>query len=160
MFEINSMHLKEYRPILLPLTVCLGMVLAIAARSQGGASPGVHEGKLAGCPDSPNCVSSQSHYESHSIAPLPLATDPDAALECLKRVIEGMKRAKIILMEKRYIHAEFRTFWGFVDDVEFFIDEGSCTVQMRSASRLGYWDFGVNRRRLEEIRDRFKQECT
>jgi len=159
MFDVNLMHLKECRPILLPIIICLGMVLAIADRSQGGISSGVHKGKLAGCPDAPNCVSTQSGDESHVIAPLPLTTDLGSALECLKRIIEGMKRTKIVLVEKQYLHAEFRTLLGFIDDVELYIDEANRRVQMRSASRLGYWDFGVNRRRLEEIRGRFDQEC-
>jgi len=66
-----------------------------------------------------------------------------------------MKRSRIITASPDYLHAEFRTFLGFVDDVEFYIDGEQHLIHMRSASRLGYWDFGVNRRRLEAIRVEF-----
>lgn len=67
-----------------------------------------------------------------------------------------MKRARIVAAEERYIHAAFTSaLFRFVDDVEFFLDEGTRTIHVRSASRVGYSDFGVNRRRVEEIRTRF-----
>lgn len=154
---VKFMAIKQ--PILIPFIIGFGMILAVTGKAQGVNPPGVYEGKLSGCPDSPNCVSTQSEDESHVIAPFPLATDPGSALECLKRIIQGMKRTKIVLIEKQYFHAEFRTLLGFTDDVEFYIDETNRKVQMRSASRFGYWDFGVNRRRLEEIRSRFDREC-
>ena len=66
-----------------------------------------------------------------------------------------MKRSRIITASPDYLHAEFRTILGFVDDVELYIDDEQHLIHMRSASRLGYWDFGVNRRRLEAIRVEF-----
>ncbi len=67
-----------------------------------------------------------------------------------------MKRARIITAQKGYIHAEFTSFlFRFVDDVEFVLDEGSKTIHVRSASRVGYSDLGVNRKRVEAIRSRF-----
>lgn len=68
-------------------------------------------------------------------------------------VIQGMKRCRIIKMEDHYIHAEFTSaFFRFVDDVEFYFDGGAKIIHMRSASRIGYSDFGVNRQRMEEVR--------
>ena len=60
------------------------------------------------------------------------------------------------MAEERYIHTEFTSaFFRFVDDVEFLLDDGTRTIHVRSASRVGYSDFGVNRRRVEELRSRF-----
>jgi len=74
-------------------------------------------------------------------------------------VIAEMKEARIAEEEMGYLHAEFRSaLFGFVDDVEFRMDEVSGRIDIRSASRTGYYDFGVNRRRVEEIRARFSRE--
>ena len=117
------------------------------------------ERTLAGCPKSPNCVSSMESEGSHWIAPLNVTTSADSAFQCLQQIIVQMKRATIIFAMEGYIRAEFRSILGFVDDVEFQVDEGRRIVNMRSASRVGYWDIGVNRRRLEAIRAAFNDRC-
>jgi uncharacterized protein (DUF1499 family) len=67
-----------------------------------------------------------------------------------------MKRAKVVTAEVRYLHVEFTSaVFRFVDDAEFFIDDAQKLIHMRSAARLGYYDFGVNRKRLETIRQIF-----
>jgi uncharacterized protein (DUF1499 family) len=117
---------------------------------------GVTGGRLAACPDSPNCVSSQSADPRHAIDPLRYEGTAQKARERLVKAISEMKRARIVIAEERYIHAEFTSaFFRFVDDVEFLLDDGTRTIHVRSASRVGYSDFGVNRRRVEEIRTRF-----
>jgi uncharacterized protein (DUF1499 family) len=117
---------------------------------------GLSSGRLAACPDSPNCVSSQSADPRHAIDPLRYEGTAQKARERLVKAISGMKRARIVMAEERYIHAEFTSaFFRFVDDVEFLLDDGTRTIHVRSASRVGYSDFGVNRRRVEEIRSRF-----
>ena len=74
----------------------------------------------------------------------------------LIEAVSGMKRARIVAAEERYIHAEFTSaLFRFVDDVEFLLDSETKTIHVRSASRVGYSDLGVNRRRVEEIRSRF-----
>jgi len=70
-----------------------------------------------------------------------------------------MDRVTVLATDQENIKAEFRSLLGFVDDVEFHLDRESRAIQMRSASRVGYWDFGVNRRRLEGIRKKFDREC-
>jgi len=78
-------------------------------------------------------------------------------MERLIGVIKGMKRCRIITKDDHYIHAEFTSaFFRFVDDVEFYFDSEAKIIQMRSASRIGYSDFGVNRERLEKLRSLFK----
>lgn len=116
---------------------------------------GVKEGKLADCPSSPNCVSSQTPKEDaeHYVEPLPYSGNPDEAIATLKSLIEGMERTEIIKSDSHYLYSEFTSkLMGFVDDVEFYIDENAGVIHVRSASRLGQSDLGVNRKRVEEIR--------
>ncbi len=113
---------------------------------------------LAPCPETPNCVSTQSTNDMHGIEPLTYDTDTKTAMTRLVDVIKSMKRTKIVTQTENYLYAEFTSgFWRFVDDVEFSFDEESSTIHFRSASRLGKSDFGVNRARMEEIKKRFKE---
>jgi uncharacterized protein (DUF1499 family) len=136
---------------LLPL-----VVMMVGCAGNRHSQLGVSGGRLAACPDSPNCVSSQSADPRHAIDPLRYEGTAQEARERLVKAISGMKRARIVMAEEWYIHAEFTSaFFRFVDDVEFLLDDGTRTIHVRSASRVGYSDFGVNRRRVEEIRSRF-----
>ncbi len=111
---------------------------------------GVEAGKLAACPDSPNCVSSQAPASDaeHFIGALPLVD-----IERLRAAIETMERVQIVEATQTYLYAEFTSRWlGFVDDVEFYADSAAGVVHVRSASRLGRSDLGVNRERVEAIR--------
>ena len=111
---------------------------------------------LAACPDSPNCVSSQSTDPMHAIDPLRYGGTAEKTRGLLIEAVSGMKRARLVLVEERYLHAEFTSaFFRFVDDVEFLLDDGTKTIHVRSASRVGKNDLGANRRRVEEIRSRF-----
>ena len=121
---------------------------------------GVKDGKLADCPNSPNCVSSQSPTsdETHFIQPLKYSSTTEKALTDLKNVIESEDRTKMIEESSNYLYAEFKTaLMGFVDDVEFYLDSSTNTIHVRSASRLGQSDLGVNRKRIETIRTKFNQ---
>jgi uncharacterized protein (DUF1499 family) len=76
----------------------------------------------------------------------------------LKTVIQNLERAKIITETENYLYAEFTSaFWGFVDDVEFLVDESAKVIHVRSASRLGTSDLGANRKRIETIRAKLKE---
>ncbi|AFZ23846.1 hypothetical protein Cylst_1563 [Cylindrospermum stagnale PCC 7417] len=117
---------------------------------------GVRDGRLAPCPNSPNCVSSQSSDPTHQIAPLTFTTTPEKAIAFLERIIQSLPRTKIITESEDYIYAEFKSaLMGFVDDVEFYLDPKTKVIQVRSASRLGESDLGVNRQRIETIRAKF-----
>ncbi|MEL6163824.1 MAG: DUF1499 domain-containing protein [Cyanobacteria bacterium J06641_2] len=121
---------------------------------------GVKDGQLAACPNSPNCVSSQSPSsdETHFIQPLKYTSATEKALADLKKVIESEDRTKIINESPDYLYAEFKSaLMGYVDDVEFYLDSTSNTIHVRSASRLGQSDLGVNRKRIETIRTKFNQ---
>jgi uncharacterized protein (DUF1499 family) len=116
---------------------------------------GVNNGRLTACPNTPNCVSSQAPASDaqHAIAPLPMSGDAAATMANLKQVIKAMPRTKIVTETNNYLYVEFASkLMGYVDDVEFYLDNDTNTVQVRSASRLGQSDLGVNRQRIEDIR--------
>ena len=111
---------------------------------------GVLDGKLTACPGTPNCVNSQGTDTQSKIEPL-----PDVSIAEIKKVVEGMERTTIVEETDDYLYAEFQSkLMGYVDDVEFYRSGG--VVHVRSASRLGKSDLGVNRKRVEEIRSKLK----
>ncbi|MGH6629250.1 MAG: DUF1499 domain-containing protein [Nevskiales bacterium] len=115
---------------------------------------GVSNGRLAACPNKPNCVNSQATDKGHAIEPLKVNSDAAAAMQRLTKVLESMPRTQIIERRTDYLYAECSTpLLGFVDDVEFYYD--GKIIHARSASRLGYSDWGVNRKRIETIRAAF-----
>lgn len=114
---------------------------------------------LAPCPASPNCVSSQSDDPEHHTAPLHFTGDPEQAWRHLKSVLALEPRLTVVEDTGSYLHAEARSLvFRFVDDVEFVLDPGAKMIQVRSASRVGYSDFGVNRRRVERLGKAFDDE--
>lgn len=116
------------------------------------------DGKLSPCPRRPNCISSEDDAGPSRIEALVFTGTPGAALECLKRAIQGIGGA-IEFEPDGYIWAVFKTtVFRFIDDMEFRIDPRNRVVHLRSASRIGYYDFGVNRRRTAALRQRFLQE--
>jgi uncharacterized protein (DUF1499 family) len=134
----------------------MAAVILAGASGTGAERLGATEGPLAPCPNSPNCVSTQSDRKRHAMQPLPFLHTREASRERILAIIKGMRRTKIVTVTDSYIHAEYRTaFLRFVDDVEFFLDETARVVHFRSASRVGYYDFGVNRRRMKEISEKY-----
>jgi uncharacterized protein (DUF1499 family) len=135
-------------PLMLCLMVCAGC---------SGHSPklGVTDGRLKPCPASPNCVNSQLQENGHAIAPIAYEGSLADARERLLLILRQTKRAKVVVSETDYIRAEFRSaIFRFVDDVEFYFPEAP-VIHVRSASRVGYSDLGVNRKRVEKIREQF-----
>lgn len=111
---------------------------------------------LPPCPDSPNCVSSQATNKDQQVDPIVFTLPPQQALARLKQVLAGMPRTRLVKEEGGYLHAEVRSFlFRFVDDLEFLVDNERNLIHIRSASRTGHSDFGVNRRRVERIRKAF-----
>lgn len=116
---------------------------------------GVRDGKLKPPPASPNCVSSQAQDATHAIAPLAYRTTAEAALKAIAGIVRATARTRIISQTNDYLYAEYETaLMGYVDDVEFWLPPGEKIVHVRSASRLGYSDLGLNRKRVEDIRQR------
>lgn len=114
---------------------------------------GVRDGRLKPPPASPNAVSSQATTAYHTIEPLRYNGHAHRAVEALVDIVLGMPRTSIIERSDEYLRVEFKTaLLGFVDDVEFYLPPGQQIIHVRSASRLGHSDFGVNRKRVEAIR--------
>lgn len=139
-----------------------GLAALIGALAFGGCSGGaapVNSGligqQLAPCPDTPNCVSSQADAASQRVEALRYSGDAAAAQNRLLNALKGMERVRIRHADANYIHAEFRSaLFGFVDDVTLLFAAPG-TIDVRSASRVGHSDFGVNRQRVETLRSRF-----
>lgn len=139
------------------LTAATGSLL-LAGCAGSPVAGGVTDNRLSECPGSPNCVTSQGLSNDHQIQPFAYAGSPDQAMQRLHTVLNKHPEATIVTSDRFYLHAEFRTpTLGFVDDVEFLV--GESFVQVRSASRLGYSDFGKNRERVEALRQQFQPCC-
>jgi uncharacterized protein (DUF1499 family) len=122
------------------------------------AGLGVRDGNLKSPPSSPNAVSSQSAGGYHLIAPLAYKGPQEQAMKALKAIIESTSDTRIVETKPDYLYAEYASaLLGFVDDVEFYFPAGANIIHVRSASRLGYGDLGVNRKRIEAIRARLVQ---
>jgi uncharacterized protein (DUF1499 family) len=134
--------------ILLLFLLLPGMFLLASAAGAGDAD-------LPPCPSSPNCVSSRDPDPARRVGPIPFRGTAEEAREALETVLRSLPRATIVASSGSVVRAEFRTRLGFVDDVEFRIDEAAGVIHVRSASRTGYWDFGVNRRRVDAVREAF-----
>ena len=146
--------------------ILVGIVLAVAAGQLGflqGTAPtdlGVRDGKLKPPSGTENSVSSQAAlYADHpqrsyaDIAPLALKGDGTATLARIKAIVEGMDGAKVVKSEPGYLYAQFTTkLMKYVDDVEFWFDPAANAIQVRSASRVGRGDLGVNRKRIQAVR--------
>jgi uncharacterized protein (DUF1499 family) len=114
--------------------------------------------RLTDCPSKPNCVSSQAADEDHAVAPLRYQGEKVAAFKRLKKIVESSERSTIVAESENYLHIECKSaIMGFVDDVEFYSPKEK-VIHVRSASRLGYFDLGVNRKRVEQIRKLFAAE--
>ncbi len=117
---------------------------------------GVKDDRLAPCPDSPNCVSSQAADPTHRMDPIPFDGDAAAALARLKAVLAARPRTTVLEERSGYLRVESVSLvFRFVDDVEFLVDRDAKVIHFRSASRVGRSDLGVNRKRMEEIREAF-----
>jgi len=116
---------------------------------------GVHDGRLTDCPSKPNCVSSQAVDGGQKLIPFWYQGEKDAAFERLKKNILSSERTTIVKETDNYLHVEYKSkIMGFVDDVEFFFPKEKI-IHVRSASRIGYSDFGANRTRVENLRELF-----
>lgn len=142
---------------LLSVILLFPAALLIGCHGTRPSSLGVRDGKLAACPGSPNCVSSHMTDETHRIDPLPYAGSGADALARLSAIVRSLPRTTIVTEKPDYLHAECTSrIFRFVDDVEFLADDRAKVIHVRSASRLGSSDLGVNRKRIELIRSRWQ----
>ena len=146
---------------LLALLLFLGLlaIAGLAWLSWSSREPtlGLENGRLKPCPGTPNCVCSEPGTPgSQRVDPLPFHGDADTAWKRVKGAIEAMG-GRIVEERPGYLHAIFTSrFFRFVDDIELRLEEDEGVVQVRSASRVGHSDFGVNRKRVERLRAGFR----
>jgi uncharacterized protein (DUF1499 family) len=114
---------------------------------------GIKNSRLAQCPPSPNCVSSDTAEAAHRISAFEIVVPAAEAWRLARQAVAALPRTKIVTETEDYLHAECSSaFFGFVDDMELHLRSSSNLIAVRSASRLGYSDFGVNRKRVEDLR--------
>lgn len=142
-----------------PRTLLLLLPLLSSLLSCSSAPPAgkLIEGHLRPCPDRPNCVSSENGA-GDPVTPISFKSSPDQACQIMQTVIEGLG-GKISDRRPTYLWATFRSrFFRFVDDVELRLEPEAKIMHIRSGARVGYADFGVNRKRVETIRNLFTEQ--
>ena len=136
---------------------CACIIFALTLLVNCSGTKPIFLGQFSPCPNKPNCVSSKSSLGIHKIAPLKYPGKPEDAREKLLGIINSIPRTQISMDNDNFIHVEFTSkVFQFVDDVEFYF-ENAGTIHFRSASRIGHSDMGVNRNRMEKIRQLFTQ---
>lgn len=113
------------------------------------------------CPNRPNCVSSLSVAKSRFVDPLRYKGSSKTARKALMKILREMPGNTVKQVKGNYIHVECRSrILRFTDDLELFFDEAESQIHVRSASRVGYWDMGVNRRRVAAVRKTLEKELS
>jgi uncharacterized protein (DUF1499 family) len=133
---------------------CFLIALLVSAAACSSRTPqlGASSGRLAPCPASPNCVSSDADDEAHRIPSLQLVGSAATAWPLVRAAVAEMPRTRLVTEAPGYLHAECRSaIFGFVDDLELYLRPDHRSLAVRSASRRGYSDLGVNRRRIETL---------
>lgn len=135
---------------------CLPLVLGLGACAGVSKPPTglTAEGILHACPEAPHCVSSFADTQEQSVAPLHLVADDYETWNVLLAVLAEQPRTEVVEQTQRYARAEVTSPWGwYIDDLELLKRAEGNTVDIRSSSRVGYYDFNVNRERVEALRD-------
>jgi uncharacterized protein (DUF1499 family) len=136
----------------------LAVVSIAACAAQTTVAP-LAGGKLAACPSAPHCVSSDDSDAKHQIAALRIKGDPNRAWTALKAELDKLPRTKMVEERPDYRKVVVTTrLLRFKDDVEFVLRAERGEIAMRSSSNVGYYDFNVNRERLEAIRSALQKQ--
>lgn len=139
------------------MNAALVVLWAMTAHSAQPQLPPLVRGEAGACGEKPNCVSTFDPRPKRHTEPWSYTGSQLAAQGRLERAIESMPRAAVAEIRPGYIHAVFKSgLWRFADDVEFLIPDGEGVIHFRSASRVGRWDFGANRRRMKRLSQAFK----
>ena len=119
-----------------------------AVRSRDAAST-----PLSVCPESPNCVTTEAPDNQNKIDVFHLKGDFTKNWPEIQHVVAALPRSTVVKADETYLHATFKSrVFRFIDDLELFLNPSTGIISIRSAARTGYWDFGVNRRRVEQLR--------
>lgn len=148
--------------ILRSVLIALGLLLISTVFCGCSGTPpvtrGIDQGSFVPCPQSPNCVSTMAHDDPHRIAPINYTIPRDEARALMVQILSSLGNIRVIEVDGSYIWAECASnIMGFVDDLEIYLPESERIIHLRSASRKGYFDLEVNRKRVETIRGKFIQ---
>lgn len=134
------------------------LIFIVSCSAPRPSDLGIKDSKLLKCPDKPNCISSfASTSDEHYGAAIQIVSNKERAHKKISGILSKNKNVKIVTNTPDYIHAEYTSsLLKFVDDVEFYFGADKL-IHFRSASRTGKSDFGVNKKRIEEIRFKFQQ---
>jgi len=143
------------------IQICLKLALILfMVNGCSGKQPekmGIDPSGLRGCPKSPNCVSSEAKEEKHAVESFHLKGDPTVSWPLIQYEIASMPRWTIVTATDNYIHVECKSrIFRFIDDLELYFNSSNGIISIRSASRVGYSDFGANRRRVEFLRSELR----
>lgn len=147
-------------PRSLPISIVVIFAIALSACAsvpQRTVTSPLEQGKLKPCPRAPHCVSSDVYASEQKtpayIEPFEIAVLPHTAWETARNIIAATKKTRIAAQRAGYLHAEVASPWNvYTDDLELRLDQGQRFIHVRSSSRIGYYDFGVNRERVERLR--------
>lgn len=140
--------------------IVISIFFFMAWLSSSGHASGLTANSLAPCPDKPNCVCSENANDTqHFIAPLPITSEQiPIAMHAIETSIKSLG-GKIQTQDIHYLAATFSSsFFGFIDDVEFRIDTEQQHIHIRSAARTGHSDFGVNKKRAQNLTTIIRQQ--
>ncbi|MEM7207416.1 MAG: DUF1499 domain-containing protein [Pseudomonadota bacterium] len=141
--------------IVLALTIALRIAVTIYDAKPKNLSSDYTSLQI--CPDTANCVCSCEERESHRVDPIGFDGDTAPAMRALLTIINAQNGSVVVTQTHNYLHVTFKSrLIGYVDDVEFLINENTKKIDVRSASRIGQGDFGANRKRVENIRNQFQ----
>ena len=144
---------ERHRVNLLPVALVLAAALLSSCSGKKPESLGLAESRLRACPESPNCVSIAATDEEHSIEAFSLIGDAEEAWQAARRILAESPRTRIVTEGGNYLHAECTSrIFRFVDDLELQLRPDDGVIAVRSASRIGHSDLGVNRDRVESLR--------
>ena len=151
---------KRTNPFCLGAPVLLTIILVVAVIGCAGSqivNDMNQHNPLAACPDSPNCVSSEAQDSRHAVNPMQLAGTSDTEWADVQALVSRLPRSKVVTATEQYLHATIKSrIFGFIDDLELTLDPQTKRIGIRSASRSGSYDLGVNRRRVEDLRKQLK----
>lgn len=138
--------------------IVLALVFLASCNVGNKSKLGIVDAQLTPCPSSPNCVSSDTISAEQKVMPFELTVSPEKAWDLLVDHVSELPRSAIVRKDSRYLHAECRSqLFGFIDDLEFHLRPEQKIIAVRSSSRSGYYDFGVNRSRIEKLRQTLRE---
>jgi len=141
--------------LLIIFLIAIIALFALGRLSAQGQPNGLVNGKLASCPDKPNCVCSEYADDTgYAIEPLVITDSKLLDMGTVQSIVQGMG-GKVVSMSDQYLAATFTSgLFGFVDDLEIRLDSHQQKLHFRSASRVGHSDLGVNKKRVAALKKR------